>query len=56
MEPINYSLFEYFVNKYPARTDGNGGEVGRRCGDADDDDDDDDDDGVEDIGDTSQLD
>jgi hypothetical protein len=55
MEPINYSLFEYFVNKYPARTDGNGGEVGRRCTDADDDDDDDDD-GVEDIGDTSQLD
>ena len=27
MEPINYSLFEYFVNKYPTRTDGNGGEV-----------------------------
>ena len=36
MEPINYSLFEYFVNKYPAQTDGNGVEVGRRCTDADD--------------------
>ena len=51
MEPINYSLFEYFVNKYPAQTDGNGGWA--PLPDADDDDDDD---GVEDIGDTSQLD
>jgi len=37
MEPINYSLFEYFVNKYPTRTDGNGWEVGCLGGDADED-------------------